>query len=84
MPKKVVKEEFVVGECCGAMTLVLSQEKKDARTGLFIPLMVFGRTETKLVQRPVVEITYKPTGRNAQLFILNFCPWCGKRQAQSG
>lgn len=78
-PKKKKKDPaLITGECCDAMKRVLSQEKKENRTGLFIPLVVWG-TESKTLKQKPADLCYRPTGRNAQTFFLNYCPWCGKR-----
>ena len=58
------------------MKVVLAEEKPKARTGLSVPLMVWG---LKMDSKPL-QITYKPTGRNARTWFLNYCPWCGAKQ----
>jgi len=79
MPKKKpAKPATRPGECCGMMTMVLSEENPKARTGLSVPLAVWGRDGTTLQAEPP-QLTYRPTGRNARTFFLNFCPWCGAK-----
>lgn len=78
---KVVTVEGPPSVCCHMLDLVLSQEKESARTGLFRPLATFEHAPgNKLKQKNISkDVLYKPTGRAAQNFYLNFCPFCGER-----
>lgn len=65
-------------KCCGAMAGMLSQEKLSAPSGFHYPFVL----NMKTGKGNDTALAYKPTTRKANVWFINYCPFCGKQIAK--